>query len=58
MPAPSSCRTTLLNIPKKYLTVSAYTGKTRIVGSNRHIENAVAMRFVSLDWFGGFYRDC
>jgi hypothetical protein len=56
MPAPSPSCNTLLDIPKEDLAVTAYTGEARIVRSNGHIEDAVAMRFVSLNGRGGLYR--
>lgn len=56
MSAPSSSRATLLDIPQKDLAVASYTGKPRIVGSNGHVVDGVAMRLVPLDRRVAFYR--
>lgn len=56
VPAPSSSCNTLLDIPKEDLAITAYAGEARIVRGNCHIEDAVAMGFVSLDRRGSLYR--
>lgn len=45
----------MLNIPQEDLSVASYTGEARIVCSNGHVQNRVAMRLVPLDRRGALY---
>lgn len=56
VPAPSSCRAALLNIPQEDLSVASDARKPCIVGRDGNVKDGVTVRLVSLDRGAGF--DC